>query len=118
VNADLNLRLPVQRLKVLWVAAAIGYAGIAAAGEAGSPIEASFACAGGKKIQAIFVNGAHPTVELALFDGRRLLLPQAASASGARYANADESFVFWNVGRTAFVEEAGQRTFTGCVQKE
>jgi membrane-bound inhibitor of C-type lysozyme len=118
VNADLNLRLPVQRLRVLWVAVAIGYAGIATAGEAGSPIKASFACAGGKQIQAIFMNGAHPTVELALSDGRHLLLPQAVSASGARYANADASFVFWNVGRTAFVEEAGHRTFTGCVQKE
>jgi len=113
-----DLRLPVQRLRVLWAAAAIGYAGIAAAGEAGSPIKASFACAGGKQIQAIFVNGGHPSVELALSDGRHLLLPQAVSASGARYANADESFVFWNVGRTAFVEEAGQRTLTGCVQTE
>jgi membrane-bound inhibitor of C-type lysozyme len=118
VSAVVDRRLPVHRLTVLWVAAALGHAGIAAAQQAGSPIEAMFACAGGKQIQAIFVNGAHPTVELTLSDGRHLLLPQAVSASGARYANADESFVFWNVGRTAFVEEAGQRTFSECVQKK
>jgi membrane-bound inhibitor of C-type lysozyme len=55
-------------------------------------------------------------VELTLSDGRTLALPQVMSASGARYANHDESFVFWNKGRTAFVEEAGQQTYNGCVQ--
>jgi membrane-bound inhibitor of C-type lysozyme len=57
-------------------------------------------------------------VELTLSDGRKLALPQAVSASGARYANADESVVFWNKGRTAFVEEAGKQTYTGCAQTQ
>jgi len=81
-------------------------------------ITASFACDGGKKIHAIFDTGSQPRVQLSLSDGRHMVLPQAASASGARYANHDESFVFWNKGRTAFIEESGQRTYTGCVQSQ
>jgi membrane-bound inhibitor of C-type lysozyme len=79
-------------------------------------IAAAFSCDGGKSIQSVFITGAQPSVELTLSDGRKLALPQALSASGARYANHDESFVFWNKGRTAFVEEAGQQTYSGCVQ--
>lgn len=66
----------------------------------------------------MFTTGAQPGVQLELSDGRELTLPQVISGSGARYANRDESFVFWNKGRTAFVEEAGQQTYTGCVQAE
>ena len=40
---------------------------------------------------------------------------QTVSASGARYANADQSFVFWNKGQTAFIEENGKQTYSGCV---
>ena len=38
------------------------------------------------------------------------------SASGARYANKDETFVFWNKGDTAFVTEGkdGKETYSGC----
>jgi membrane-bound inhibitor of C-type lysozyme len=53
---------------------------------------------------------------LGLSDGRAMVLPQAISASGARYASRNESFVFWNKGRSALVEEAGRQTYTGCVQ--
>ena len=41
----------------------------------------------------------------------------ALSASGARYANPDESLVFWNKGNTAFLEARGQTTIAGCVAK-
>jgi membrane-bound inhibitor of C-type lysozyme len=81
-------------------------------------VSATFACDGGKTIHAIFNTGSQPTVQLKLSDGRQLVLPQAMSASGARYANRDESLVFWNKGRTAFIEEAGQRTYTGCKQSK
>ena len=55
------------------------------------------------------------SVELKLSDGRSLKIPQAMSGSGARYANTDESFVFWNKGDTAFItegkkEEAGLKS--------
>lgn len=80
-------------------------------------IRAVFTCNDGKSIDASFVNGAPSHVVLRLSDGRRRDLPQAMSASGARYANADESFVFWNKGNTAFVEEGGRTTYSGCVTR-
>ena len=41
------------------------------------------------------------------------------SGSGARYANKDETFVFWNKGDTAFVTEGndGKDTYSGCATK-
>ena len=44
-------------------------------------------------------------------------VPQAMSASGARYANKDETFVFWNKGDTAFVTEGKDeaQTYADCV---
>jgi membrane-bound inhibitor of C-type lysozyme len=79
-------------------------------------ISASFVCAGGKQVHAVFVNGSQPSVSLSLADGRHLDLPQAMSASGARYANGDGSVVFWNKGRSAFLDENGQRTYDDCQQ--
>lgn len=76
-------------------------------------IKATFNCADGKSVKAEF---AKEKVKLVLSDSRKIELPQAVSASGARYANADESFVFWNKGETAFIEENGQMTFTDCLE--
>ncbi|MCX6736566.1 MAG: MliC family protein, partial [Candidatus Parcubacteria bacterium] len=67
-----------------------------------------FVCTGDKTIGAQFRSSS---VDLQLNDGRTMTLPQAISASGARYANADESFVFWNKGDTAFVTEGSETTF-------
>lgn len=71
-----------------------------------------FNCAENKNIQAIFFKDK---VELTLSDGRNMLIPQAISASGARYANSDESFIFWNKGDTAFIDENGEQTFKECI---
>jgi membrane-bound inhibitor of C-type lysozyme len=78
---------------------------------------AKFACEQGKSIEASFYADK---VDLKLSDGRSMTLPQAMAASGARYANKDESFVFWNKGDTAFVTEGkdGKETFSGCVTKD
>ncbi|MES2006686.1 MAG: MliC family protein [Patescibacteria group bacterium] len=80
---------------------------------------ATFSCEQGKTIGAVFYSAK---VELTLSDGRKLSLPQAISASGARYANADQSFVFWNKGNTAFIGEGKvepqQETYTNCVTGE
>ena len=76
-------------------------------------IKATFYCTDGKSIQAEFDN-VNNNVHLLLSDGREWTLPQAMSASGARYANADESQVFWNKGDTAFIEENGQTTYNDC----
>lgn len=91
----------------------------AAQNGAASTIQATFACDGGKSIQATFVNATTATttgnsVQLMLSDGRQMSLPQVISADGARYANADESFVFWNVGNGATVYENNKPTFTNC----
>ncbi len=73
-----------------------------------------FTCDGGKSLKAAFSDGS---VRLTLSDGRGLSLPRAISADGGRYANPDESFVFWNVGDTAFIDENGARTYSGCVTR-
>jgi putative hemolysin len=87
------------------------------AAAAAKTIRAHFACAAGKSIDATFVNGPASSVRLALSDGRKVTLPQAMSGSGARYANADESIVFWNKGNTAFIEEKGKTTYEGCATR-
>jgi membrane-bound inhibitor of C-type lysozyme len=75
---------------------------------------AAFACDQGKSIGATFYQGS---VALTLSDGRTMTLPQGMSASGIRYTNADESFVFWGKGNTAFISEGPNQdqTYTGCI---
>ena len=76
---------------------------------------AFFVCDDQKTINAVFFSGK---AELSLSDERNLILFQAISASGARYSNEDESFVFWNKGNTAFIEENGIQTFNNCLTSE
>ena len=78
--------------------------------------EVKYACADGKNIEATY----YPEkVELVLSDGRTITLPQTVSGSGIRYANADESFVFWSKGNTAFATEGDPNTptFADCVEQ-
>lgn len=77
----------------------------------------TFQCDGGKSIFAKFYPGNDTNVDLVLSDGRILSVPHAISASGARYATLDESFVFWNKGDTAFVTEGEQATYENCIIK-
>lgn len=78
----------------------------------GFPINSvKFVCSDNKVIHADFYKRfVHLEINWDVF-----YLPQTISASGARYANDDESFVFWNKGDTAFVEEGGVITFKDCV---
>jgi membrane-bound inhibitor of C-type lysozyme len=88
---------------------------VAAPALAETPIaSATFKCKDGKSIEATFFADA---VDLKLSDGRSMKVPQAMSGSGARYANKDESFVFWNKGDTAFVTEGKDEamTYSDCV---
>jgi len=75
---------------------------------------AVFACPESKAIYAEFTEGQ---VKLILSDGRKITLPQTISASGARYTNSDESFIFWNKGNGAFIEEGEFTTYQDCVTK-
>jgi membrane-bound inhibitor of C-type lysozyme len=105
-------RSSITTFAVLAIAAAIALPALAE-----TPVaNAIFKCQGGKSIEATFYASS---VDLKLSDGRSLTVPQAMSGSGARYANSDETFVFWNKGDTAFVTEGkdGKETYSGCATK-
>lgn len=82
-----------------------------------APKTAVFNCTGGKTITAVFYPGDDKFVDLDLGGDRKMSIPRALSASGARYAKADESFVFWNKGDTAFITENGAEAYSNCVIK-
>lgn len=82
-----------------------------------TPKTVVFTCDGGNQISATFYTTDDKFVDLNMSDGRKMSVPRAISASGARYANASESFVFWNKGDTAFVQENGVTTISNCVLK-
>ncbi|MFH0712802.1 MAG: MliC family protein [Candidatus Jorgensenbacteria bacterium] len=84
---------------------------------AATPKTAVFNCDDEKTITATFYPTDDKYVDLVLSDERKLSVPRAISASGARYAKADESFVFWNKGDTAFITENDTTTFSGCLAK-
>ena len=101
------------RMAAIAVVSVIGiYTGAASADDAISDV--TFNCAEGKSIAATFYTDK---VDLELSDGRSMSLPQTMSGSGIRYADADESFVFWSKGDTAFVTEGAdaKETFSDCV---
>jgi membrane-bound inhibitor of C-type lysozyme len=75
----------------------------------------SYSCDADKSITATFHLPQDDFANVNLSDGRHLILAHTISADGARYANATESFVFWNKGVTAFVTENGTTTYSGCV---
>lgn len=90
--------------------------------------QVSYLCNGGKTIEANYYQGSQvkqsqpgeppiPTgsISLVLSDGRNLTLPQTISGSGVRYANSDESFIFWSKGEGAFILENDIQTYMGCV---
>lgn len=86
----------------------------------------TFNCPNDEKINATFFDGSTTPgtasqppvpgghVDLFVSDGRKLSLPQTLSADGACYANADESFVFWNKGNMVMVDEKGRQQYQ-CV---
>lgn len=74
----------------------------------------TFMCDAGKSIKASFNLAKDESVSLSLSDGRSLSLAHTIAASGARYANPDESIVFWNKGSMAFIEEQNKVTFANC----
>lgn len=92
-------------------------------------VTATYSCDGNKTITASFYKGvnvpvAKPdeppipggSVDLKLSDGRTMTLPQTISASGIRYANPAESFIFWNKGNSAFITENNLDTYVNCIQ--
>lgn len=94
----------------------------------------AYSCDQGKTLDAEYIDGGPasstpdgrpvPTgaVELTFSDGTMMRLPQTISASGVRYANAEESFIFWSKGNTAFIQQgtgADQKeTYSNCVAEQ
>lgn len=91
-------------------------------------IQVTYICEGGKTINATFYKGEAKISEsgempilggsakISLSDGRDFDLPQTISASGVRYANNDESFIFWSKGNGALVLENNiEKSYIGCI---
>lgn len=78
-----------------------------------TPIKVTYVCPNGDEIPASFDNTAG-TVTFTLPGGEPTTLPHAMSADGARYANSDESLVFWNVGDSVMIEQNGVTTYQNC----
>ncbi len=98
-----------------------------AAGEQAFVAQAIYACDGGKTITASFYEGEPVFIEpgqmpipagsvkVVLSDGRNFELPQTISASGVRYANEDESIIFWNKGDAVMIFENGEeKDYANC----
>ncbi|MBP9711340.1 MAG: MliC family protein [Candidatus Pacebacteria bacterium] len=92
--------------------------------------DVAYVCTEGKTIHATYYEGKKievapgeqpvPTgsVDVVLSDGRSMTLPQTLSASGIRYANQDESLIFWSKGSGAFVVEGDAETYSGCTEQQ
>lgn len=103
------------RLSCVALGAVVGAAVVGPAAADDAVIaKVKYTCDGDTWIEATY---EADKVDLVLSDGRTLSVPQAMSGSGARYANADESFVFWNKGNDAFITEGDpdKPTFNNCV---
>ncbi len=97
-----------------------------ATGELELVLEVSYLCDEKKTIKANYFNGSttevksgempvpNGEVDLVLSDDRQMNLKQTISASGIRYATADESMIFWSKGETAFIVENDKETFSDC----
>ncbi|HET8575378.1 MAG TPA: MliC family protein [Candidatus Paceibacterota bacterium] len=66
----------------------------------------AYACPSGKNVSASF-SQTGDSVDLQLADGSTVTLNRTKSADGGRYANADESVVFWDKGNQAMLTQDG-----------
>ncbi len=91
--------------------------------------EIQYTCNDSKTITAFFYEGktiepvtpGEPPIpggsaDVKLSDGREMNLKQTISADGVRYANADETFIFWSKGNGALVLENNlEKSYIGCI---
>ena len=79
-------------------------------------IEASYYKGEAKVVKAGEMPIPSGSVKIILSDGRKLDLAQTVSADGGRYANNDESFIFWSKGNGALVLENNiEKSYIGCI---
>ena len=67
----------------------------------------TFRCDDGSEIEATFDNAPDPATVLLVRGDQTFTLPQAMSASGARYLG--DGIEFWNKGNDAMVDWQGQK---------
>jgi len=79
-----------------------------------SGMTATFQCEAGKWIDAA-INGAK--VSLNLSDGRQLGLPAVYAATGMKFANTDNSFVFSDADNRVQIVENGSLTYSDCTMR-
>ena len=90
--------------------------------------QVNYSCDSNKTINAAFYKGEEKivqsgempipsgSVKITLSDGRSFDLFQTISADGARYANSDESFIFWSKGDGALIlENNEEKDYVGCM---
>lgn len=77
--------------------------------------DVQYQCDDGKAVRAVYFD---EYVIVDLSGGTAAKLPHALSADGARYANSDESLVFWSRGEGAFVQEGGETSYANCVESD
>jgi len=68
-----------------------------------------FRCEGEVELRAVF---HRDSVRLTFPDHRTVVLPQAISASGARYS--DGALTFWNKGTEAIVQQGDSTLYRAC----
>ena len=73
-----------------------------------------YVCGSNKSITAVWRPEDASRVSLRLSHSPRVSLSQAVSASGARYASADEKFTFWEKDGEASITENGKITYSDC----
>lgn len=81
-----------------------------------------YGCYEKKSITADYKEGTSPSsingsVHLRLSDGREMVLPRTKSNNGVRYANADQSLVYWVKGDHVFILENNTNiNYANCVR--
>lgn len=71
----------------------------------------TYLCEEGKSFE-VAIDGS--TARIYLDNENDYSLKHVMSASGAKYANTDETIIFWSKGSEAFILENDERTYTEC----
>jgi membrane-bound inhibitor of C-type lysozyme len=80
-----------------------------------TPKAYKYECDGSKNIEVRYQD---KIVNIVLNDKRKFTLKQTLSASGIRFANKDESVIFWSKGTSAFLEENNNVTYEQCKRRQ
>jgi membrane-bound inhibitor of C-type lysozyme len=71
-------------------------------------------CIDGKTIRAVYYDNFN-SVNILLSDKRVFDLQHMLSVDGMRFANTDDSIVFWTKGGNGRFEEKGEITYSECI---